>query len=85
MVASEMASKVGKAFAMMSNTYTFELYDDAMPEPFKKSVLHNCRVVAVVVHESEVPEVLVFDPADNSTDFYRIDDLNIVDVLQQAA
>ncbi len=74
------ASLDGRALAMMSNTYFFELRNPI--HPLCKTI-GNARVTAVVINESSSPELLV-QPEGEEPAFYRIDELSFSSVLPLA-
>ena len=80
----EIAAKVGKALAMLSNSYAFELIK---PTHESLRMLGNCRVVSVIVDEDDIPALGLRSPddADDYVDYYSIDDLIIFDVMQSQA
>ena len=80
MITLSKASLDGRALAMMSNTYFFELRNPIHPL-FK--TIGNARVTAVVINESLSPELLV-QPESEDPAFYRIDELSFSSALPLA-
>jgi hypothetical protein len=73
-----------QAFAMMSNSYFFRREDSSLPEIMRN--LGRCRVVAVVAHEQEMPEVGLQPLGSEDFDYYPLDLLSfeLVDQSKQA-
>ena len=71
-----------KAFNMMSQIYQVERIEPDWPDFMKQ--LGPCRVVAVVVHESESPEVGLQPIGSEDFDYYPFDGLRFESVQGMA-